>query len=196
MSIEEAEDSAPMMSVDSQVNELLGLFDLPAFARRGQELEFTLNSMHARCRRQKEELLEMVRLRLRQWSRSAGTRSWSEFFAAPIDALWTLSGSEDHQWAPQPASARQRFVIARDLVASVERFNRRWRQFLGALNLQRINESIDQYNKYYVLEKECVMGSTRLASRHFVPVARITPQSLLIDYPMLPVPELLGSPGR
>ena len=30
-----------MMSVDPEIKELLGLFDLPAFARRGQDLEYS-----------------------------------------------------------------------------------------------------------------------------------------------------------
>ena len=55
---------------------------------------------------------------------------------------------------------------------------------------------IDQYNRYYVLEKECVMGSARLAARHFTPVERVTKPSLLEEHPALPVPELAGSGGR
>ena len=82
--------------------------------------------------------------------------------------------------------------MARDLVASVQRFNVRWRQFLGSLNLGPANEVINQYNKYYVFEKECVMGSARLASRHFTPVPPLSLEVLLRDYPLLPVPELLA----
>ena len=59
------------------------------------------------------------------------------------------------------------------------RFNRRWAQFLERLNLEPINTVIDQYNRYYVLEKECVMGSARLAARHFQPVPRLTTSTLL-----------------
>jgi hypothetical protein len=51
---------------------------------------------------------------------------------------------------------------------------------------------IDQYNRYYVLEKECVLGSSRLAARHFVPKARLTAEALLAAHPVLPVPELRG----
>jgi hypothetical protein len=40
------------------------------------------------------------------------------------------------------------------------------------------------------------MGSTRLASRHFTPVPFITKQTLLADYPTIPVPELAGRRGR
>ena len=62
---------------------------------------------------------------------------------------------------------------------------------LRGVNLGPTNHVIDQYNKYYVFEKECVMGSARLASRHFTPVSQLSPEVLLRDYPMLPVPELL-----
>ena len=49
---------------------------------------------------------------------------------------------------------------------------------------------IDQYNRYYVLEKECVLGSARLALRHFTAKTRLTRAALDADYPPLPVPEL------
>ena len=134
----------------------------------------------------------MVRLRLRQWSRVAtGPQDWSEVFTAPIDALWRADGLRAPRWAARPAPPRQRQTVARDLIASVQRFNHRWRQFLESLNLEPTNQVIDQYNEYYVLEKECVMGSARLAARHFTPVPRLSPESLLEDYPTLPVPELM-----
>jgi hypothetical protein len=190
--MDDAEDSAPLISVDLELKELLGLFDVPAFARRGQDLEYSLDRIHSRCRVQREELLEMVRLRLRQWSRAVtGPESWSEVFAAPIDSLRTMTRSELPRWAAQPAPSRQQKTVARDLIASIERFNHRWREFLDSLNLGPANQMIDQYNKYYVLEKECVMGSARLASRHFTPVPRLSPESLLKVYPTLPVPQLL-----
>ena len=67
------------MSVDSEIKELMGLFDVPAFARRGQDLEYALERIHARCLQVREESLEMVRLRLRQWLRvAAGPDDWSE----------------------------------------------------------------------------------------------------------------------
>jgi hypothetical protein len=64
------------------------------------------------------------------------------------------------------------------------------------MNLDPVNLVIDQYNRYYVFEKECVMGSARLAARHFVPVPLITTPMLLNDHPTLPVPELLDRTGR
>jgi hypothetical protein len=195
--MDDAEDSDPMISVDPELKELLGLFDVPAFARRGQDLEHAIDRIHHRCRAQREDLLEMVRLRLRQWSRAAaGPESWPEVFAAPIHPFWEQTGAEPPRWADRPAPLRQRKAVARDLVASIERFNGRWRRFVGSLNLGPANQVIDQYNKYYVLEKECVMGSARLAARHFTPIVRLSAESLLEAYPTLPVPELEEDPPR
>jgi hypothetical protein len=178
------------VSVDREVRELMGLFDLPAFARRGQDMEYSLKRIHLRCRDQRDELLEMVRMRLRQWSRVAtGPQDWSEVFTGPIDSLWQLADCEPPDWAARAATRRQQLTVARDLIGSVLRFNQRWVQFLQSLNLGPTNQAIDQYNEYYVLEKECVMGSARLAARHFTRVPRLSPESLLERYPMLTVPE-------
>jgi hypothetical protein len=196
MIVEDVADPAPTMSLDSEIKELMGLFDVPAFARRGQDLEYALKRIHARCLQVREESLEMVRMRLRQWSRVAtGPEDWSQVFAGSIDSLWQRVQSEPPVWSGRVALVRQRRSVARDLVASVRRFNRKWRQFLDSLDLGPTNHVIDQYNQYYVFEKECVMGSARLASRHFQPVPRLSPEDLLRDYPMLPVPELLPRQG-
>ena len=108
MSVDDVEDSVPAMSVDSEIKELMGLFDVPAFARRGQDLEYSLKWIHARCLLEREESLEMVRLRLRQWSRVAtGPEDWSEVFAGPLDSLWQHVQSEPPAWARRVAPARQ-----------------------------------------------------------------------------------------
>src|SRR4051794_6096472 len=121
--MDDAED-APLISVDPELKELLGLFDVPAFARRGQDLEHAIDRIHVRCRAQREGLLEMVQLRLRQWSKVAdGPESWSGVFAGPIDGLWVAADAQPPRWADRPAPLRQRKTVARDLVASAERFN-------------------------------------------------------------------------
>ncbi|MBX6316625.1 MAG: hypothetical protein IRY99_27480, partial [Isosphaeraceae bacterium] len=89
------------------------------------------------------------------------------------------------------APPRRLRTIARDLVASISRFNRRWSRFLAELDLEPLNRLIDQYNRYYLLEKECSLGSTRLAARHFIPRAQVTVEALAAEYPTLPVPDLI-----
>jgi len=197
--VDDADKSSPTWSsdVETEVKELMGLFDLPAFARRGQDLDCSLRRLHNRCRAARRPLLDMVRVRLRQWSSAViGPESWALVFTRSIEPLWPLSEAEPPQWADAPAPIRRQRLIARDLIDSVLRFNRRWIDFLDHLNLDPTNHAIDQYNRYYVLEKECVMGSPRLAARHFTPVPTLTTQMLKGDHPTLPVPELLDRPSR
>jgi hypothetical protein len=197
--VDESGETLPSMNndIETEVKELMGLFDLPAFARRGQDLEATLHRMHLRCGAARGKLLEMVHLRLRQWSKAAvGNESWRGAFTNTIEPLWVLADARPPQWAPADAPLNRRRAIARDLVAAVERFNRRWHEYVDRTNLEPANFVIDQYNRYYVLEKECVMGSARLAARHFTPMARLTKDVLLEEHPTLPVPELAGPPRR
>jgi hypothetical protein len=178
---------------EAEIKELLGLFDAPAFARRGNDVEHAVTRLYARCRRERQRLLEMVQLRLRQWASVAtGPDDLAGAFAAPIAELWPLAEAPLPAWAAVSAPARRRRAVARDLVASVTRFNRRWAAFLGQLYLAPINRMIDEYNRYYVLEKECVLGSNRLAMRHFTPRTPVSLAALGAEYPPLPVPELLS----
>jgi hypothetical protein len=178
---------------ENEVKELMGLFDAPSFVRRGQDVESSIRRLHDRCRVCRGRLLEMVRLRLRQWSRAVtGPEAWSGVFTAPIDALWALSEAENPQWAATAAPLRRQRAIATDLVASTLRFNARWTRFLVHLNIDPTNAVIDLYNRYYLLEKECVVGSARLAARHFTPVAPLTKETLFCNHPLLPVPVLVG----
>jgi hypothetical protein len=191
--MDEADESNPLVSTETEIKELLGLFDAPAFARRGTDLEYALGRLQGRCRGRRGPLLEMVQLRLRQWAAVAtSSDDVVGTFAAPVAPLWVLCDAPPPAWALQPAPLRRRRAVGRDLVASATRFNRRWSAFLDELNLAPVNRMIDQYNRYYVLEKECVLGSARLALRHFTPRARLTRMDLAAEYPLLPVPELMS----
>jgi hypothetical protein len=188
---ERDEQGTPLGGIDAEIKELLGLFDVPAFARRGQDLEYSLARLRLRSRRVRGGMLDMVRLRLRQWAAIAdGPRADALVFASSIADLWPLAEAEPPKWAARSASLRKLRGVARDLIASVERFNRRWLDHLDGLDLDPINRQVDDYNRYYLLEKECSLGSARLAARHFVPKARVTLDDLRQEVPPLPVPVL------
>jgi hypothetical protein len=192
--VDETDESLTTISgdVEVEIKEMMGLFDVPAFARRGQELEDTLRRLGERCRQARAERLDMVHVRLRQWARATtGPEAWSAVFSASIEPLWPLSGAEPARWASESAPIRRQIEIARDLIAALGRFNHRWVQFLDGLKLEPANRVIDDYNRYYLLEKECVLGSARLAARFFIPVPRLSREQLLRDHPPLPVPDLL-----
>jgi hypothetical protein len=192
--VDETEGLTPTLNADieTEVKELMGLFDLPAFARRGQDVEDSQRRLHARCGTMRGDLLDMVRMRLRQWAASVtGPDRWRTVFTASIEPLWALSAAEEPRWAVSAASSRRQLAVGRDLIAAVVRFNTRWARCLDQVDLNPINHAIDRYNRYYVLEKECVVGSSRIAARHFVPLAWIDKETLLQSHPTLPVPELL-----
>src|SRR4051812_37999362 len=97
------------METDSEMRELLGLFDAPAFARRGMEVEFGISRVHARLRRERAAMLEMARLRLRQWTGAAtGPDDRAGAFLHSIADLWALVGAEAPVWAVVPAPSRRR----------------------------------------------------------------------------------------
>lgn len=190
MSEANGDGPAPTFRDEADLNELMGLFDAPAFARRGQDVEYVLRTLHARCRTKRDELLEMVHVRLRQWAgASTGPDDGADVLHGSIESLWPMSGAAAPQWAGAPASTRRRRAIVGDLVASVERFNARWRRFLEELDFTTVNAMIADYNEFYLLEKECALGSARLARVGFRPLEPVSVESLLVDHPALPVPE-------
>ena len=161
--------------VDAEIKELLGLFDVPAFARRGQDVEYALARLRSRSGRLRAAMLDMVRLRLRQWASAAsGPEAEAAVFRSSIAPLWPLAEAEPPRWAARSVRTWRLRAIARDLIASVERFNRRWTDHVDGLDLAPINRQVDDYNRYYLLEKECSLGSARLAARNFIPKARVS----------------------
>jgi hypothetical protein len=187
------DESAPPIEMpsDPEMRRMLGMFDAPAFARRGQELEHSLVRLRERLNVRRLEMLDITRLRLRQWTAAAaGPADALALFCESVEPLWPLTGADPPVWSDASASRRRQRVVARDLIASVERFNTRWVRLLAESKLDGVNLAIDHYNRYYLLEKECVMGSARLAARHFTPRSPITPETLLFDFPPLPVPRL------
>jgi hypothetical protein len=190
-----SEDDVPLIATDRESRELLGMFDTPSFARRGADVEYALKRFHERLGRERDGMLDMVRTRLRQWAAASEPGTESRFFQDSILALWPLAGAPEPVWNTAPASDRRLRSIARDLVASVERFNRRWSAFLDKIDTDALNQRIDQFNRNYLLEKECVLGSSRLASRFFQPLPRIDRPWLDAHYPPLTVPRPAGGPA-
>ena len=192
---DQTDDATPAVaSGEAEINAVLGLFDVPAFARRGADLDYALDRLHRKLGRERSGMLDMVRMRLKQWAALAnGPDDWRDAFAAPVYPLYEQAGAGEPSWAPKPASGRKRRAAARDLIASVDRFDKRWRAYLDAARLDSVNRQIDAYNRYYVFEKECVVGSARLAARLFVPKPEVTREGLAALYPPIPVPSPAGS---
>lgn len=176
---------------DPAIRRMLGLFDIPAFARRGLDVVEMRDSLRRRCQKQRLEWLGMIHLRLRQWAAAAvGTDDWHDVFDSSVAALWELTEAPAPTWARVPATRGRRRAAAQDLVASLERFNRRWLGYVQTLDLEPFNRVITKYNEYYTLEKECALGSARLAARFYRPEEPITVEQILGEHPPLPIPRL------
>ncbi|WP_337173229.1 hypothetical protein [Paludisphaera sp.] len=169
------------------------VFDVPSFVRRGQDVEFLLATLDERCRNGRLAMLDMVHTRLRQWAKLAiGADDWRDAFAVPVAYLWDAASAPAPNWARHAGTRRARRAVARDLVASVERFNARWAAYVDRLDTRLVNDAIENYNKYYIMEKECVLGSSRLAAQRFTPLAAVSTASILDAHPPIPVPTVVA----
>jgi len=165
--------------------QLVGQYDAPAYIRRARAVERAYEQVLERCNKQRREWLAGVRLHLKWLSRAADD---GEMESASFDAIRALR-SECGITERDPTTLRRGLKPAmRQLQASVARFNRRWATFLEAFDLTEINRLRDGYNRYYVLEKECAVGSLRLVGTTFRRLEPMTRDELHRLFPPLPMP--------
>src|SRR4051794_4438413 len=149
--------------------QVLAQFDGPAFLRRARIVEEAWQMVLRQCLEKRTLWLEFPRLRLATLVSLAGDRaSLAQIVGGYRDAdrLLELIG----EWAPRlrcpvaptrsPRRLRRAFI---ELVDSFQRFNERWGHFLEKLELTGVNRLREGYNRHYVVEKECVVGSPVIA---------------------------------
>jgi hypothetical protein len=178
------------------LQELMARFDAPAYVQRARQVEEAFARVVERCRHQREEWLALVRVRLSQLRALAG--HWDRLGAllATDDQVELLKGLCDTlrpqlRLPVEPTSSQRQLRRAlAELTESLERFNRRWLEFLREVDLSWVNELRDGYNRYYVLEKECAVRSARIAQQGFKRLKPVTPDDLEALLPPLPVPRV------
>jgi hypothetical protein len=180
------------------VQRVLGHYDVPAFVRRARRVQETLDHLLASCRQQRDQWLTAPRLHLGLLKNLAG--DWGRL------RPWLL---DDHQiillhkleaeLSPRlrvkiEATSSERVLrrSLRTLQESLEIFNRRWLDYLPKVDLTPVNEARDGYNRYYLLEKECAMRSSRLARQGFTRLEPFTLDELMAILPPLPIPKPNG----
>jgi hypothetical protein len=181
-----------------EMNELLGLFDAPAFVRRARGVEEAFQLVLLRGRQRRDEWLAMPRLRLGQLHALAG--GWpalrpllaDDGQVQVLERLWEALSPRLRAPLRQTTSVRALRRALAELVASLERFNRRWREYLGKVDVATINGLRDGYNRHYVLEKACALRSDVLARQGFTPLPPLTTDELERHLPPLPVPRPRG----
>ena len=179
---------------DPQFQYIVAQFGGPAFLRRAQRAEHALTSLLNRLRHTRMEWLAMARLRLGQLHALAG--GWERlgrFVAADsLARLRQLFVELNPQLrVPLAPTENDRTIRAalRDLQGALERFNQHWRKLLAATDLR---ERRDEYNRYYVLEKECLVGSPRIARQGFRPLAMVTREQIAAWLPEIATITLLS----
>jgi hypothetical protein len=171
--------------------------DGPAYLRRARRMHDAIAAVHEQCRRQREEWLLMPRLHLGRLAALAG--SWEKILpllrdVTQAEALRKLHADLAPKLRLPPEvthSPRRLRQGLRAVIESNQRFNERWQPFVERLDLSAANTQIDGYNRYYLLEKECVVSSPRIARMGFEPRQFLTTGEIFQAWPLLPVPVLL-----
>jgi hypothetical protein len=181
---------------DDTFSRVLGLYDTPAYVRRGLRVEESRERVLRRCESVRDEYLRWVRVQLAALRGTASDwrelRAWLEseddrrIVAELVEQLLPLQAAAT---IPRTALWR-RGSILREFIASLQRFNERWDRFVGTVDLREANAAVDAYNRFYLLEKECAMRSPRLAAKGFQPAQPLTRDELMRKFPPLPVPRL------
>jgi hypothetical protein len=192
-------DDIPILGRDDPqnlLNEFAAQYDAPAYVRRARNVQQSYEALLARCRKQRDEWLGMVRTRLGLLHALAGDwlalRSW--LADDQLDILRELHERLQPRLRAriEPTTAPRALRRALDaLLESIERFNRRWREFLPTVDLSPVNTLRDSYNRYYLLEKECAVRSYRLAAVGFHKLEPLTIEHMHDELPPLPLPRLL-----
>jgi hypothetical protein len=194
-------DEVPILSREDgshTVKQFMAQYDAPAYVRRARRVDAEWEYLLARGRRQRDEWLPLVRVRLATLRSLAG--DWGRLLPLLADAEHVESLRKLHDElrpelrlpvAPTESARALRRAVA-ELAESAERFNRRWRAYLDAVDLGPVNAARDGYNRWYVLEKECALRSARLARQGFRPLAPLTLEAVVAALPPLPVPRLRG----
>lgn len=177
-------------------------FDAPAYMRRAREVEGTWEILLETCRRKQSKLMEFPRLRLAMLfallpvpRKMPGEICCDEDFRE-LESLYA-------KWSPRlripvaPAKSTKAIKTAfEELTESFDRFNRRWGEYLNEINLEPINILRDNYNKYYVLEKECAVFSAAVARQGFEPISPASHAELFEQFPLLRIPGTEKSPDQ
>jgi hypothetical protein len=173
-----------------------GLFDAPAYVRRARNVEQALQHLIARAMAVREEWLGMARLRLGVLRALAGEWSVLRPWLADDEQLRVLESLHEQlspklRLPPEPTRSPRKLRRAlAELVESLRRFNARWADYLGKIDVAVVNELREGYNRYYLLEKACAVRNEAVVRAGFAPLPPLDLAELRRHLPELPVPQM------
>jgi hypothetical protein len=163
--------------------------------RRAHNVEAAWLGVLDTARKRREEWLHLVRLRLGVLQALAGDWSVLATHLSDEEQLAILQRLADELRpalrAPVAMTTSQRVLrhALAELVESLARFNERWRTYLDGVDLSDVNRLRADYNRFYVLEKECVVRSPVIARQGFRPLPPASRADVEAALPLLGVPR-------
>ncbi len=181
---------------DRQIlSEMIGRYSAPSFIRRAKLVETTWGQLVERCEKGRRERLTFVALRLGQLHALAGSwdrvREWlpGEDDLARLRDLFDELQPRLRLPLEATTSKRELRGAISELVAAMAMFNERWTRFLAKVDLKAVNQAREDYNRYYLFEKECAIANVRVARIGFVKLKPITLEHVTQQFPVLPLPR-------
>ena len=179
------------------LHEMVGLFGPPAFIRRARLVETSWIDLLASCESARKGQLAFVGLRLAQLLALAD--GWEAIRAKLADHQHFEQLTRLHEDL-QPrlqlplertSSARVLRSAGAELVEAMEMFNQRWSRWLAKLDLSRVNKIREDYNRYYLFEKECAVGNVKVARLGFKILEPVSREEVERLFPLLVAPEFI-----
>jgi hypothetical protein len=180
------------------VQEIIGRFDAPAFMRRAKQVETSWSNLMEQLAKVRSEKLEIVRLRIGQLYALADRWETLRTWIVVEEDLVALQRLHDELQPrlrmPLLSTTSQRKLRSAlcALLQAMTAFNQRWSKLLAKTDLKTVNAARDAYNRYYLLEKECALGSARVARIDFKRVEPATLDDLRKQFPLLRLPHIAG----
>ncbi len=180
---------------DRQIlNEMIGRYRAPSFIRRAKLVETTWSQLLERAAKARRDRLAFVGLRLGQLRALAGNWDALRALLPDEDDLMRLRELFDELQPrlrlPLEATPSKRVLRAalRELKDAMTMFNERWSRWLAKVDLKPINQAREDYNRYYLFEKECAVGNVRVARIGFAKLEPIAFEEVARLFPLLQVP--------
>ncbi|MCA9048503.1 MAG: hypothetical protein KDA89_07230 [Planctomycetaceae bacterium] len=170
--------------------QIIMTFDTPAFMRRARDVEAEWNAVLMQCEKERDRLLKVSPRRALKNLIGCGALL-TVFTADDAQYLLALADTWQIETSPnQPTSVLNAATVrnVEALVAAFNRFNERWLSYLRTVDLSEVNRLRDGYNRFYVLEKECAVGSPGVARMGFEPLQPAAVEDLLERFPPLRIP--------
>lgn len=167
-------------------------FDTPAYVRRGLTVEVEWRSLCDKLQHTWDEWTVPVgRLCSQLRHQAEGWAPFKPWLASEedLERLHRLDERLNYRLKYPPPKATWLWTLKgplKRLARMVPAFNEVWGRHLATLDLDPLNRAREQYNRWYLLEKECAMRSTRSATGGFETIPSATVGDLAAAFPPLP----------